>query len=187
MSSQVCLSQPTLIVMCCITLMTIVLLSKACEKAYQHQLPAVLHERPPVPATTLPAVIEQQQRSLVTPASRTRQMSLVPVGGLNTAPYAPEPSSTDTNYHHIGYVQSTVVDTNGEKLTLPLYQRRKYPRQERYEYYTVDRNGIQIPFSQRNDRQVYDGDSVMIPAFTAAFTAKVYNVPQIQYQFPMQF
>ena len=113
-----------------------------------------------------------------------QQVAIVPTSGLNQGPHTPNISSSDVTYHHVGYVQST-VNIGDNKVTFPLYERRKYPRQERYEYYIIENNGIQIPFTQRNDNQLYDGDNVMIPGFDEAFIAKIYPPLEIPYTFPI--
>jgi hypothetical protein len=64
---------------------------------------------------------------------------------------------------------------------MSLFGRRKFPRSEKYEYYVVDANQIKIPFSQKNDAEIWDKDAVSIPGFTYAFVAKMYPHDEIPY------
>jgi hypothetical protein len=65
-----------------------------------------------------------------------------------------------------------------------LYSRNLYPgNNNRKEYYTVDdsRNRIEIPFSTPNNKEIMDGDQVIVPTLTGTLTAKIYDIQQNKY------
>lgn len=140
----------------------------------QHSPPTIVKVVAPETPTvhTLPTV------PTVT-SSGVQQVTIVPPDGLSTGPDIPYVSSMDTSYHSLGYVYTT--PTEGERTTLRLYGRRKYPRSERYEYFIIDKNDIKIPFTQKNDKEIWDGDTVTIPGYTSPFTAVIYKTRELVY------
>ena len=65
-----------------------------------------------------------------------------------------------------------------------LYSRNLYPgNNNRMEYYIVDdsRNHIEIPFSTMNNKEIMDGDPVVVPTVTGPLIAKIYDIQQYKY------
>lgn len=127
-----------------------------------------------VPIPYDPQVHHPSSSSIVSSSSSTN-------GTPSGTPYSPDVSENDTNFHHLGYVVSSQATRNAERLMLPLYGHRKFPRAERYEYYVTDKNGIEIPFEQKNEAQLWDGDKLVISGFDTTFVAKIYPPAEIPY------
>lgn len=82
-----------------------------------------------------------------------------------------------SEYQMIGFIY-----TGNERY--PLYGRYKYPgRTDKYEYYIIDetRNKLKIPFKSKNDNELFDGDTVMIPELGGNYTVKIYEFETIRY------
>ena len=82
------------------------------------------------------------------------------------------------SWQSIGYLYDT------ENTRYPLYSRNLYPgNNNRKEYYIIDdsRNRIEIPFSTPNNKELYDGDAVVVPTVTGTLTAKIYDIQQYKY------
>lgn len=128
--------------------------------------PIVVHSKVQLPA------MPQQQPSL-TPT----RVALVP--DTATEPVVPNIPRNDYSYIQMGYVSSGST-------RLPLFGHKKYPYRDRYEYYVIDNNGIKIPFSQTQNKELYDKDTVTIPGFTDTFTANIYKQEDFAYgRFPI--
>ena len=130
-----------------------------------------------------PPVIISQPRSdsILMPLSPTgvHQVTIVPQEGAPEIPYI---SREDTSYHQLGYIQSdTTLAGSFQRPTYRLYGRRKYARSERFEYYIINEVGIRIPFTQSNEKELYDTDKVTVPGFDTLFTVHIYPVRQIVY------
>lgn len=77
---------------------------------------------------------------------------------------SPERIYTGRNISLSEYQMIGFIYTGNERY--PLYGRYKYPgRTDKYEYYIIDetRNKLKIPFKSKNDNELFDGDTVMIP------------------------
>lgn len=82
-----------------------------------------------------------------------------------------------SNYQMIGFVY-----TGNDRY--PLYGRYKYPgRTDKYEYYIIDetRNKLKIPFKSRNDNELFDGDTIVIPELGGSYTVKIYEYETLRY------
>jgi len=108
------------------------------------------------------------------------QVTLVPENGFTAPPERKYTSMNDTSYQPIGFLY------NRQDLTMKLFARRKYPRGDRWLYFVIDKNGVKIPFSTKNEQEIYDGDSVIVPEFTDLLTAKIYDNQDVVYN-PLQF
>jgi hypothetical protein len=173
---SVCFDQKLVVVICIAVISFIAFTMKMCHKAFETSLQKQMefakeHQTIPPTITTPVETLLPKTQIQVTPPS---QMTLVPLGGLNNQPFIDSNSRYNTEYKHLGYLLSDTVVRNGEKLTLPLYGRRKYPRSERYEYYIVNSNNIQIPFAQKSEKEIWDGDSVTVPTYEGQFIAEIY-------------
>ena len=94
-------------------------------------------------------------------------------------PERPYISNYDTTaYHEIGYIQ----DTQNIKLRMRLYGRRKYARSDKFEYYTLDDNGIKIVVNTKNNKELYENDTVQVTGFLNPFVVHIYDVSGPRYQ-----
>jgi len=106
-------------------------------------------------------------RDPLTPPER-----LYPGGGLGMPAYD-------------GFQQLGFIFGNSSNDRFPLYGRYKYPRRsDKYEYYIIDesRNRLKIPFKSKNDNELYDGDTIIIPEISVdPFTVKLYEYKGFRY------
>lgn len=94
---------------------------------------------------------------------------LYPGGRLNTRGV--------NDYQIIGFLYN-------ESERYPLFGRPKYyGKSDKWEYYAIDetRNRLKLPFSSRNDNELYDGDVVSIPGAGNNYTVKLYEYDQFRY------
>lgn len=81
------------------------------------------------------------------------------------------------NFQMIGYVYN-----DNEKY--PLFGRYKYHgRSDKWEYFIIDesRNRLKIPFRTKNDQELYDNDTIVIPTITGQFIARLYEIDNVRY------
>lgn len=139
------------------------------QQSQQQQVsnPPVMVINPPPQQTTVPT-----------------QVTIVPPGGLDGSPRIPYVSSLDTTWHAMGYVYR--LTTDDRRMSLRLFGRRKYPRSERYEYYVLDKNDIRVVIPRRNDKELYNDDTVNIPELGGDFKVVIYPVQELVYNpFPI--
>lgn len=140
---------------------------------YSKKAPQVICKTDPIVVRSeiqVPVVQQPQQR---TPT----RVALVP--DTTTEPVVPNISRDNYSYIQMGYVSSGST-------RLPLFGHKKYPYRDRYEYYVIDSAGIKIPFSQTQNKELYDKDTVSIPGFTDTFTANIYKQEDLAYgRFPI--
>jgi hypothetical protein len=66
----------------------------------------------------------------------------------------------------------------------PLFGRQMYRgKSDKWEYYAIDetRNRLKLPFKSKNDTELYDGDTVIIPGVINSFTVKIYDYDEFRY------
>ena len=83
---------------------------------------------------------------------------------------------SDINYRQVGFLYDGVNRYS-------LYGRYLYKgRTDLWEYYAVDdsRNRIRIPFKSPNNKEIFDGDTVVVPTI-GTLTASIYEVEQYKY------
>ena len=82
------------------------------------------------------------------------------------------------NYDQVGYLFN---ETSNERY--PLFGRPKYIGSSQWEYYAKDdsRNRIPLPIENKNDKELYDDDSVEIKGVEGSFTASIYDVEKYRY------
>jgi hypothetical protein len=94
---------------------------------------------------------------------------LYPGGRLNT--------SRVSSYQMMGFLY------NGNE-RFPLFGRQKWPgKSDKWEYYAIDetRNRLKLPFTSKNDNELYDGDIISIPGVGNDYTVKIYEYDQFRY------
>ncbi len=81
-----------------------------------------------------------------------------------------------SGYESMGFI------TSGET-RLPLFGRQKYRGSGTYEYYTRDdsRNGISIPITVKNNKELYSDDKINVKSFEGEFNVEIYDIEQIKY------
>lgn len=145
---------------------------------------SIIVSSPPQPAPQILPVVPEQNKNpsiydivfgpaVPQPQRQPQQITIVPPGGYNTGPTSTYISQYDLSYHDLGYVEDTTASSS--PLRMRLFGHRKYPRTERYEYYIVDPNGIKIPFTTKNEAEIFDGDLITIPGYTQTFKANIYG------------
>lgn len=90
---------------------------------------------------------------------------------------SPNEPGSDINYRQLGFLY------DGNNYRYSLYGRYLYQgRTDLWEYYIVDdsRNRIKIPFKSPNNKEIFDGDSVVVPT-VGTLTASIYEVEQYKY------
>lgn len=82
------------------------------------------------------------------------------------------------NYDQVGYLFN---ETSNERY--PLFGRPKYIGSSQWEYYAKDdsRNRIPLPVETRNDKELYDDDTVQIKGVEGDFTANIYEQEKLRY------
>jgi len=81
------------------------------------------------------------------------------------------------NYQVVG----TLIKENGnhvplEEKILRLFGRQTYPRSDEYEYYTtLPDTGIKITIDNRNNKELFDDDTVHIPELKSSYKVKMYK------------
>lgn len=191
-SNKVCFSQPTALLMSLLLLGFLGATVRMCKCVFEQSLKEIKDTATTVATTTQQAptapitvplqnLIPPPPNQAQVPTISPSQVSIVPVGGLNQGPYTSNTSVYNTEFRHLGYLQSNDISSEGQKLTLPLYGRRKYPRSERYEYYVINKSNIQIPFTQKSDKEIWDEDTVTVPGFDGTFRAEIYPVKELTY------
>ena len=74
-------------------------------------------------------------------------------------------------FQQLGYI-------SGPNGRYPIMGRYKFSgKTDKFEYYSIDneRGRIKIPFKNKNDNELYDGDSIQIPELGGEFTFKKYE------------
>ena len=85
-------------------------------------------------------------------------------------------------YQMIGY-----LSRNADEKFVQLYGRPTYPGSNLWEYYVgIEQNGYlqKIPLQNRNNKEIYDGDTLTIPGMDPSkgqFTVKIYNYDTPRY------
>jgi hypothetical protein len=98
------------------------------------------------------------------PLSGTSPMN--PQGSFSTPPY-----DAYRQFQMLGYI-------SGPNGRYPVMGRYKFNgKSDKFEYYSIDneRGRIKIPFKNKNDNELYDGDSINITELGGEFTFKKYE------------
>ena len=81
-------------------------------------------------------------------------------------------------YQQLGYLTNSTGQYS-------VYGRRRYPnRSDKMEYYTINneqRNGVKIPFKNKNYDELMDGDTINIPEIGGESTYKQYETEGLRY------
>lgn len=181
--SQICFSQSTFLFVVLLILGFILVMFYHTTTTTQRNISSLISVLPPpIPAPSpVPTIISTPIPIVVPTSISTPTSVVVPVPiEITVVPDTSLPERgyvqmNDTQYHKVGFLYSQ------NNSTMRLYSRRKYPRGERYEYYVIDKNGIQIPFTTKNDVEIFDGDLVMIPEFADTLKATIYPVQNLFY------
>lgn len=103
--------------------------------------------------------------------------------------YSPENIMPQGGFYNKGYDANREFQQLGfitnEQGQFPVYGRYKdFGRSDRYEYYTINegRNSIKIPFSVKNNEELYSDDQVKVPELSSGdFTFKKYEIENNRY------
>ncbi len=107
---------------------------------------------------------ERRQPEHAYPVKRVRSMINIPTRGL------------PDNYQMVG-----LLLRNNTETAFKLFGRQKYPGSNQWEYYAqgvVSHNDIKIPLTIRGDREIEDGQTVVVPGTDhskGGFKVKLYN------------
>jgi hypothetical protein len=84
--------------------------------------------------------------------------------------------NSKNNFQQIGFIYNS---TN----RYPLFSRNKYPnKSDKQEYYIIDDKQIKIPFSSKNDNELFNSDTVIIPELNnQEFKVQVYEIDTTKY------
>jgi len=126
-----------------------------------------------------PIVVHSKPIIMPAPTATATPTRVSLVNDTSVDPVVPNRSRDDYSYVQVGFVSSGSI-------RLPLYGHKKFPYRDRYEYYVIDSAGIKIPFSQTQNKEIYDKDTVSIPGFTDTFMATIYKQEDLAYgRFPI--
>ena len=129
--------------------------------------------------------VQDYERKIIELTKERESTSMLPfLNKIYNPLYPPENIYRDkydsyNKYQQIGYI------TNLKDGQFPVFARDKYlNKSDKQEYYTINegRNSIKIPFKTKNDNEMFDGDSIIIPELSSiSFVFKKYNNAGLRY------